>query len=95
MAASSSAIDAKPSAQLGTFAPPYTPAQIKRRLWANKMTLKRWAADNGYAYSTVSAVMSGKIKVTLTYGSGYEIAIKLGLIVETTDGEIVRAKVAR
>jgi gp16 family phage-associated protein len=76
-----------------TYKEPLTPAQIKRQMWANGMTLKRWAADNGYTYSTVSAVMSGKIKVKMNYGKGYEIAIKLGLVVETIDGDLIRAKV--
>jgi gp16 family phage-associated protein len=78
--------------RLPAFVPPYTPAQIKRRLWANKTTLKQWAMDNDYAYSTVSAVMSGKIKVTMNYGKGFEIATKLGLVVETVDGELIRAR---
>jgi hypothetical protein len=59
MAASSSSHAASLPVEL-EFAPPYTPAQIKRRLWANKTTLKQWAIDNDYAYSTVSAVMSEK-----------------------------------
>jgi gp16 family phage-associated protein len=71
---------------------PLTPAQIKRRLWADGSTLKQWAADNGYAYSTVSAVMSGKIKVKMNYGKGYEIAIKLGPVAETANGQLLRAK---
>jgi gp16 family phage-associated protein len=91
MAASSSSSEAT-QPRLLNFMPPYTPAQIKRRLWANKTTLKQWALDNNYAYSTVSAVMSGKIKVTMNYGKGYEIAIRLGLVVETVDGELIRAK---
>jgi gp16 family phage-associated protein len=74
---------------------PLTPAQVKRRLWREGRTLKAWAAEHGYAYSTVSAVMSGKIKVARTYGVGYDIAIKLGLIVETGAGEVLRAESRR
>jgi gp16 family phage-associated protein len=72
---------------------PLTAAQIKRQLWINHMTLKQWAADNGYSYNTVSAVMSGKIKVSRNYGKGYDIALALGLVVETADGELLRAPV--
>ncbi len=63
-------------------AQPLTPAQVKRQLWLKGSTLKAWASDNGYAYSTVSAVMSGKIKLTRNYGKGYDIAVKLGLIID-------------
>jgi gp16 family phage-associated protein len=72
--------------------PPLSAAQIKRLLWLEGRTLKTWAEENGYAYSTVSAVMSGKIKVLRNYGTGYEIAKKLGLIVEAVDGRIRRAR---
>jgi gp16 family phage-associated protein len=75
--------------------PPLTAAQIKRQLWLEGRTLKTWAAENGYAYSTVSAVMSGKIKVVRNYGVGFDIARKLGLVLETANGEIVRAETAR
>jgi gp16 family phage-associated protein len=60
---------------------PLSPEQIKRQLWLNGSSLKAWAAANGYAYHTVSAVMSGKIKLKRSYGTGYDIALKLGLIV--------------
>jgi gp16 family phage-associated protein len=70
---------------------PLSPGQIKRQLWLNGQTLKAWAAVNGYAYSTVSAVMSGKIKLSRDYGIGYDIACKLGLIVETENGIALRA----
>jgi gp16 family phage-associated protein len=63
-------------------AQPLTPAQVKRQLWLKGRTLKAWASENGYAYSTVSAVMSGKIKLTRNYGTGYDIAVKLGLVVD-------------
>jgi gp16 family phage-associated protein len=72
--------------------PPLSAAQIKRLLWLEGRTLKIWAAENGYAYSTVSAVMSGKIKVLRNYGTGYEIAKKLGLIVEGPNGRVQRVK---
>jgi gp16 family phage-associated protein len=71
---------------------PLSPEQIKRRLWFEGRTLKQWAHDEGYAYSTVSAVMSGKIKVKRNYGIGFEIASKLGLVVETKSGELLRAE---
>jgi gp16 family phage-associated protein len=71
---------------------PLTPEQVKRRLWLEGRTLKVWAAEHGYAYSTVSAVMSGKIKVKQRYGIGFEIASKLGLVVETKQGELLRAE---
>lgn len=77
-----------------TLPAPLTAMQIKRQMWAQNTTLKEWAAKNGYPYDTVSAVMSGKIKVKRPYGQGFEIAKKLGLVIETADGEILRAKVA-
>ena len=73
---------------------PLTPSQVKRQMWAKNTTLKQWAETHGYPYNTVSAVMTGKIKCKQNYGRGYEIATKLGLIVESADGEITRAKVA-
>jgi gp16 family phage-associated protein len=72
--------------------PPLTAAQIKRQLWLEGRTLKSWAAENGYAYGTVSAVMSGKIKVVRNYGVGFDIARKLCLIVESENGSLIRAE---
>jgi gp16 family phage-associated protein len=74
---------------------PLTAAQIKRQLWIEGRTLKIWASENGYVYGTVSAVMSGKIKVMRNYGVGFDIARKLGLVVETASGEIIRAEAVR
>jgi gp16 family phage-associated protein len=71
---------------------PLTAAQIKRQLWLEGRTLKSWAAENCYAYGTVSAVMSGKIKVVRNYGVGFDIARKLGLVVETENGNVIRAE---
>jgi gp16 family phage-associated protein len=75
--------------------PPLTAAQIKRQLWLEGRTLKLWAAENGYAYGTVSAVMSGKIKVARNYGVGFDIARKLGLVVEAENGSLIRAERSR
>lgn len=74
--------------------PPLTPMQLKRKLWAEGSSLKQWAAENGYQYQTVSAVVNGKIKVKRPYGTGFDIATKLGLVVEAANGELLRAKVA-
>jgi gp16 family phage-associated protein len=71
---------------------PRTAAQIKRALWLEGRTLKLWAAEHGYAYGTVSAVMSGKIKVMRNYGTGFDIACKLGLVVESENGTLLRAE---
>jgi gp16 family phage-associated protein len=73
---------------------PLTPMQLKRKLWAEGSSLKQWAEDNGYKYQTVSSVVNGKIKVKRPYGQGFEIATKLGLVVEAANGELLRAKVA-
>ncbi|MGL5003331.1 MAG: DNA-binding protein [Casimicrobium sp.] len=71
---------------------PLTPAQIKQRLWFRGDTLKSWAQANGYSYGTVSAVMTGRLKVTRNYGVGYDIARKLGLVIETASGRIVHGQ---
>ncbi|SDP82748.1 helix-turn-helix domain-containing protein [Desulforhopalus singaporensis] len=34
--------------------------QIGRRMWAKDLTIKKWAATNGFSYSTVQAVIHGK-----------------------------------
>lgn len=73
---------------------PLTPAQVKRQLWAKGTTLRAWSEANGYSYSTVASVMCGRLKIRQNYGQGFEIATKLGLVVETPDGELLRAKVA-
>ncbi len=71
---------------------PMTAAQIKQKLRHEGTTLKAWAELRGYAYGTVSAVMSGKIKVVRNYGVGFEIARELGLILELADGSVVHAE---
>ena len=48
---------------------------IKHRLRQQNMTLKQWAASNGYTYHTVSNVMRGVNKAT--FGAGREVAEKL------------------
>lgn len=51
--------------------------EVKRALWAQGTTLKKWAAENGYSYDLVSRVVRGTHRAT--YGKGYEIAVKLGM----------------
>lgn len=48
---------------------------IKQRLYEKKMTVKQWAAQNGYQYHTVSNVLRGVNKAT--FGAGREVAEKL------------------
>lgn len=48
---------------------------IKQRLYQQKLTVKQWAASNGYAYHTVSNVLRGVNKAT--FGAGREVAEKL------------------
>ncbi len=48
---------------------------IKHRLHQQKLTLKQWAAINGYQYHTVSNVLRGVNKAT--FGAGREVAEKL------------------
>lgn len=74
---------------------PQTAAQIKQRLWREGSSLKDWAARHGYSYSTVSAVMSGKIKVARNYGVGFEIALRLGLVVEDERGGVIHGERSR
>lgn len=48
---------------------------IKQRLYQKKLTVKQWAASNGYQYHTVSNVLRGVNKAT--FGAGREVAEKL------------------
>ena len=48
---------------------------IKHRLHQQKLTVKQWAAQNGYPYYTVSNVLRGVNKAT--FGAGREVAEKL------------------
>lgn len=48
---------------------------IKQRLYEQKLTVKQWAVNNGYAYHTVSNVLRGVNKAT--FGQGREVAEKL------------------
>ena len=73
---------------------PLTPAQIKRKLWAEGSTVRAWSEANGYSYSTVASVMCGRIKLNRCYGKSFEIATKLGLVVESANGDLIRAQVA-
>lgn len=47
------------------------------------LTLKKWAADNGYDLQTVYKVVGGTRKAI--YGRGHEIAVRLGIKVGTAE----------
>lgn len=51
--------------------------QVKRKLWREGSTLKKWAQENGYSPRLVSDVVRGVNRGT--YGKGHEIAVKLGM----------------
>lgn len=53
-------------------------AEVKTVLRSNGSSLKKWARDNQYPYGTVSQVMRGINKGT--FGIGYEIKKKLGML---------------
>lgn len=57
-----------------------TGAQVKTRLRAQGKTLKSWAAERGFKYSAVSAVVRGLNRAT--WGTGHEIAVALGMKAE-------------
>ncbi len=57
-----------------------TPNQIKHRLRQQGVTLKQFAAANGFSYRTVSEVIRGVRRGT--YGEGRDVRIKLGLPVQ-------------
>ena len=50
---------------------------VKHRLRQQKLTIKKWAEQNGYTPRQVSDVVRGINKAQ--YGTGREIAEKLGL----------------
>ena len=54
-----------------------TASQVKERLSAQGITVKQWAAKNGYDLETVYKVLQGVRKCN--YGKGHEIAVALGL----------------
>ncbi|MEJ2802890.1 hypothetical protein WAE61_13475 [Comamonadaceae bacterium PP-2] len=56
---------------------PLSGSEAKALLRQRGLTLKQWAASNGYAYDTVSAVVRGVQRAN--YGVGYRIALQLGL----------------
>lgn len=56
---------------------PLSPEEVKTRMKEQGLTLKRWAADRGYPYDTVSCVLRGVNRAT--YGIGHRIAVELGL----------------
>jgi gp16 family phage-associated protein len=51
--------------------------EVKTRLKERGLTLKEWAAQHGYPYDTVSAVVRGVNRGT--FGMGHRIATALGL----------------
>lgn len=50
---------------------------VKRKLWSEGSSLKKWAAEHGYNYEAVSRIVSGRHRGN--YGKGYEIAVALGM----------------
>lgn len=56
---------------------PKTGAEVKTALHERGLTVKSWAAKNGFPYATVSHVLRGVNRGT--YGMGYRIAVALGM----------------
>lgn len=54
-----------------------TKEQVYDRLYAQGLTVKSWAEQNGYEYCQVLSVTTGRNKATR--GLGREIAVKIGL----------------
>ena len=50
---------------------------VKARLYAQGLTVKQWAKQNGYKPVQVYRVLRGENKAL--YGTGHTIAVKLGL----------------
>lgn len=57
--------------------------QVKRKLWRQGSTLKKWAEQNGYSARLVSDVVRGINRGT--YGKGHDIAVKLGMASKEKD----------
>lgn len=56
---------------------PKSGAEVKTALHERGLTVKAWAAKNGFPYATVSHVLRGVNRGT--YGMGYRIAVALGM----------------
>lgn len=54
-----------------------TPDSAKKALYAEGVTLKSFAEQNGFKYRTVSEVVRGVNKGL--YGEGHKVAVALGL----------------
>ncbi len=54
-----------------------TGEQAKQKVWHKDGSLKAWARKQGFNYFLVSNVVRGVNKASR--GSGYEIAVKLGM----------------
>lgn len=54
-----------------------TGEQVKRKLRSQGKTIKQWAEENGFSYILVSRVIRGVQKGN--YGTGHQIAVKLGM----------------
>jgi len=54
-----------------------TGQEAKSKLREQGVTLKQWAAENGFDYVTVSRVVRGVQKGN--YGVGHQIAVALGM----------------
>ena len=61
-----------------------TGIEAKRKLYAQKKTVKQWAEEHGYSPRDVSDVIRGVNRAK--YGRGYEIAVKLGM--QDNDGSV-------
>lgn len=51
--------------------------EVKTRLRERGLTLKKWAEQRKYPYTTVSNVVRGINRAT--YGMGHRIAVELGM----------------
>ncbi|MEC4750035.1 DNA-binding protein [Methylomicrobium sp. Wu6] len=61
---------------------PLTPEQVKEQFQQRGQTFSAWAKNNGYTRNEVYRVLNGQTKAK--YGKCYEIAVKLGLKVDSS-----------
>lgn len=62
-----------------------TPEQVKENFKKRGITFTDWAEENGYRPQAVIRVLNGFSKASR--GQGHEIAVKLGLKQEQTNGD--------
>lgn len=60
-----------------------TAEQVKQRFKARGKTFTAWAVENGYTRNEVYRVLNGQAKAN--YGKAHEIAVKLGMKLESEE----------